>query len=86
MDEQREKKQKPLSATQADLLAVMETGTGCHFMPYMGTFNPSSYYYRADTHKRCTAAANALLAKGLVRVVNKDYRGHTLVAIKSATP
>lgn len=70
-----------LSKTQAELLEAMRGGVRCRYMPYMGNYNPSSYYFRSDTMKRCTAAANALLKKGLVTMVNKDWRGHTLIAV-----
>ena len=75
--------EKKLPKTQADLLAAMRNGVRCRYMPYMGNYNPGSYYFRSDTMKRCTAAASALLEKGLVEVVNRDWRGHTLVAIVS---
>jgi hypothetical protein len=36
-------------------------------MPYAGRFNPTAYFFRSDNLKRCTAAANALVAKGLAK-------------------
>lgn len=72
-----------LSRTQQDLFEAMKSGVYCKYMPYQGRFNPTAYYYRSDTMKRCTAAAEALLKKGLVEVKDKDWRGHKLV-LKSA--
>jgi hypothetical protein len=72
-----------LSKTQAELLEAMKSGVVCHYMPYAGRFNPTDYYFRDDTMRRCTAAAKALYEKGLVEVKDKDWRGHRLVA-KSA--
>jgi hypothetical protein len=70
-----------LSKTQQDLHDAMLKGVKCRYMPYMGTFNPNAYYYRNDTMKRCTAQARALLAKGLLKEMDRDWRGHSLVAI-----
>lgn len=73
-------KTKELSKTQAELLSAMQNGAKCEYMPYMGSFNQNAYYYRNDTMKRCTTAARSLLEKGLVKMVDKDWRGHTLEA------
>ena len=71
-----------LSKGQQELYSAMLSGVTCSYMPYMGWFNPSSYYYRSDTHKRCTATATALLKKGLVEIFDRDPRlGHSLRAI-----
>ena len=69
-----------LSKTQSELLEAMRGGVKCRYMPYMGNYNPSSYYFRSDTMKRCTATAEALLKKGLVTMIKKDWMGHTLIA------
>jgi len=55
-----------LSKTQQALLDAMAGGVTLTYMCYMGSFNPVPYYFRSDTHQRCTAAATALLSKGLV--------------------
>ena len=55
-----------LSKSQAELLAAMDAGVVCYYMRYMGRFNPTAYYFRSDTMKRCTATANALFDKGLL--------------------
>lgn len=65
-------KQKQLPPTQKELLAAMKKGAVCHYMPYMGRFRPNAYYFRSDTMKHCTAAARALVEKGLVEVIDKD--------------
>ncbi len=67
-----------LPKTQQELLDAMQSGVVVHYMPYMGRFRPNAYYYRRDTHKRCTAAAEALLEKGLVEIFDMDWRGHSL--------
>jgi hypothetical protein len=61
-------KHTPLSKTQAELLAALRAGVGVHYMPYAGRFNPRAYYFRADTYKRCTAAADALIRRGLAKL------------------
>lgn len=74
-----------LSKTQLELLEAMKNGVKCHYMPYAGRFNPTAYYFRNDTMKRCTAAARALLEKGLAVKTNSDWRGHVLVAKETPT-
>lgn len=56
----------------------MSAGVTLHYMPYSGRFNPNAYYFRDDTMKRCTAAAEALLKRGLVEKYDQDWRGHRL--------
>jgi len=75
-----------LSKTQTELLEAMKTGVICWYMPYMGRLNPTAYYYRSDTMKRCTAAARALLKKGLVEKKDRDWRGHKLVLKSDERP
>lgn len=67
-----------LSKTQRELYVAMKAGAICHHMPYRGRFNPNAYYFRSDTMKRCTAAAEALLRRGLVERYDEDWRGHKL--------
>lgn len=69
---------KSLSKTQQELYDAMKGGVILYFMPYMGRFNPCSYYFRNDTLKHCTAAARALLERGLVEKYDEDWRGHKL--------
>jgi hypothetical protein len=67
---------RPLSKTQSELLDAMKAGVTVHFMPYMGRFNPNAHYFRQDNYKRCTAAAEALIAKGYAKrvgVYNHEY-------------
>jgi hypothetical protein len=78
-------KVQPLPKTQADLLNALQNGVVLHYMPYMGTFNPSAYYFRDDNHQRCTAAAEALLRKGLAEKYDETWRGHRVRA-KTMTP
>jgi hypothetical protein len=61
----------------------MKTGVVVHHMPYAGRFNPSPYYFRNDTMKRCTAAADALYRKGFVELVG-DWNRQKLVVKESA--
>lgn len=74
-----------LSKTQQELLDAMKSGVEVIYMPYMGRFNPQDYYFRADNHKRCTAAAKKLKALGLVEVFDKDWKGHRLRIKKDKT-
>lgn len=60
---------KPLSPAMQDLLDAMRRGVRVH---YMGGVNP--YYFRADTMKPCTKQIEALQARGLVRVVERDWK------------
>jgi hypothetical protein len=54
-----------LPKTQVALLAKMASGESLHYMGYMGRFNSVPYYLCGVLH-RCTAAANALIEKGLI--------------------
>lgn len=67
-----------LSKSQRELFDAIESGVRVVFSPYAGRFNPNEYYRRMDNYKRVTAAARALLKKGLVEKADKDWRGHTL--------
>lgn len=72
-----------LSKTQQNLYDAMKHGVICHYMEYMGRFRPRPYYFRTDTHKHCTAAANALVKKGLVEKYNQyRYSGKHKLRIK----
>ncbi len=71
-----------LSKTQQELHEAMLRGVTCHYMPYSGRFNPSAYYFRSDTMKKCSKAAAALLKLGLVERFNVDLRGCELRAIQ----
>jgi hypothetical protein len=72
---------KPLPKTQAELLDALRSGVVLHYMPYMGTFNSTAYYFREDNHKRVTAAASALLKKGLAK---RMARGRQTVMVATS--
>lgn len=61
-----------LSETQTELLALMQTGETLHFMAYMGRFNPKAYFICGG--RRCTKAAEALTAKGLVERYGANHK------------
>lgn len=67
-----------LSKPQQELLDAISAGIRVSFAPYAGRFNPKEYYYRWDTHAKCTVAATALLDKGLVEKFDDTWRGHDL--------
>lgn len=67
-----------LTAKQQELYDALKQGVVVHYMPYMGRFNPSAYYYRHDTHQKVTVAADALVKKGLAERYDEDWRGHKL--------
>lgn len=69
---------RPLTTTQAELLEALKSGVKVHYMAYMGSLNPQAYYFRADNYKRCTAAAKALLKRGLAEKYAHDNTGHKL--------
>ena len=69
-----------LSKSEAELLAAMETGVVCYYMRHMGRFNPTAYYFRSDTMKRCTETAKALFDKGLLESKVEKSGDHFLVA------
>lgn len=69
-----------LSKTQQELLDYLRAGGVCIHAPYAGRFNPSAYWYRRDSFKRCTAAAEALIKKGLAEEFDKNWRGNKLRA------
>lgn len=60
---------RKLSKTQQELYDAMKAGVVIHYMPYAGRFNPTAYYFRNDTMKRCTAAANGLIDRKLAKQV-----------------
>ena len=68
-----------LSPKQAELLEAMKNGTVCIWMPHMGSFRPTAYYFRNDTMASCTVTAQALLKRDLVKVVDRDWQGHKLI-------
>ena len=72
-----------LSKSQAELLEAMQNGVKCYYMRYMGRFNPTAYYFRSDTMKRCTATAKALFDKGLLESKTGQNGDHFLVARKT---
>jgi hypothetical protein len=72
-------KQDELTKPQAELLEAMKNGVVVHYMPYMGRLRPNPYYFRADTHKKCSAAAKALLDRGLVEERDRSVAGYSLV-------
>ena len=77
---------KSLNAKQQELLdAMREKGVKCHYMPYAGSFNPTAYYFRTDTMRRCTATAQSLLDRGLVKKADvKPYGDHNLIFKEAA--
>lgn len=58
-----------LSKTQKELLQEMQSGKKLH---YMLRFNPGPYYLCGM--RRCTKAAKALMAKGLVESFGSAFR------------
>jgi hypothetical protein len=73
-----------LSKTQQELYDAMKSGVVVHYMPYAGRFNQTAYYFRTDTMKRCTAAAEALREKGLAQQTG-GWRDETLT-LKDTQP
>ena len=69
---------KKLSKTQQDVVDALNSGVRIIYMRYMGTFNPSSYYYREDTYKRVTSAVKRLLDLGVVEKTKKSYGDHEI--------
>jgi hypothetical protein len=74
-----------LTEKQQDLLGAMRNGVVCHYMRYMGRFNPNPYYFRNDTHARCTKQAERLLELGLVQKVDKNQFGDHRLIYKPTT-
>ena len=64
-----------LSPSARELLAAMRGGVTCAYMRYMGRFNPTPYYYRSDTHKRCTKQVRTLLESGMIERFDQDTCG-----------
>lgn len=73
---------KKLSRTQQALLDAMQSGVTVFYMRYMGSFNPNPYYWRGDNGNRCTAAANALIARGIA-VLSRRPSGSNVLTLKS---
>lgn len=62
-----DKKKIKLSKTQVELLRAMREGAEIHYQRYMGTF-ADRQFWRVDTFKPVTAAADALVNKGLAKI------------------
>jgi len=70
---------KQLSASARELYAKMQAGDAqVYYMRYMGSFNPSAYYYRSDTGRRCTRQVASLLAAGLIERFDENWSGHSI--------
>lgn len=68
-----------LSKTQQELVDYIKGGGVVSYMEYMGSFNPSEYWFRHDNGDRVTAAAKALIKKGVAYAAKeKDRRGLVL--------
>ncbi len=76
---------KTLSKTQTELLEALRRGVDVHYMPYAGRFNPTAYYFRADTMKRCTATVEALITKGYAEYYAQKSHGHKVRAVSTKT-
>jgi len=63
-----------LSKTQQELLLKMQAGKTLYYMPYLGNSNRQNYYFFCDISRMsCTAAAKALIHKGLVQLVGNHW-------------
>lgn len=71
-----------LSKTQQEVYDQLLAGEYCHYMRYMGRFNPTPYYFMHGTMRRCTAQVNALLEKGLAERFDVDRFGEHKVRAK----
>lgn len=69
------KAEKKLTPAQRELYEAMKKGVVCI---WMNAWDGSSYYFRTDTMRRCTAQARKLKNIGLVEVKARDWRGHQL--------
>lgn len=59
-----------LSRYQRELLDAMHAGVRVHYIRRKTMLNATAYYFRSDTMKRCTRAALALLAWGVVEKID----------------
>ena len=62
-----------LSKTQQELLLKMQAGKTLYYMPYLGNSNRQNDYFVCEISRSCTAAAKALINKGLVKLVGKHW-------------
>ena len=44
-----------------------------HYMPYMGSFRSSAYWFLSSNHKKCTKQIEKLIGLGFVKRVQKDW-------------
>jgi hypothetical protein len=70
---------RKLTDRQAELLAAIRGGVVVDYVQFPH-FDPTPFYWRADTYKKCTREATALLKRGLVKKCNESGRGHELKA------
>ena len=63
-----------LSKTQQELLLKMQAGKTLYYMPYLGNSNRQNDYFFCEISRSCTAAAKALINKGLVQLVGNHFQ------------
>ena len=72
-------KPKKLSPASQELLDAMRRGVKVH-----GMFGLNSYYFRADTFRRCSPQVRALLSSGAAIEQDRDWRGSRVIPAPAA--
>jgi len=74
-----------LSKTQQELLNDLKMGDFLHYMPYMGSYNPTSYYFMHKTMNHYKlATVDKLIKLGYLEEFDREiYSGNHKVRLKS---
>lgn len=63
-----------LTKTQLEVLKELsKNGCEAHYMPYMGSFRPSAYWFLSSNHKRCTKQIEKLIKLGFVNRIQRSW-------------
>lgn len=71
-----------LTKAQQGVLDKLKSGDVAHYMPYMGSFNPSPYWFLSSNMKRCTKQIRRLIDLGLVKIIQDGFHSTRAIAIE----
>ena len=64
-----------LTKAQREVYDHMKEGHKAHYMPYMGRFNPTSYWCVWNMQGKRTRQVEKLIELGLVQITERDHLG-----------
>ncbi len=77
-----------LTEKENEILNKLKEGIKCHYMEYMGRFNPNPYWFMSDNGRKCTIQIKGLEKKGYIKILSpnpysrKDDRIKILAEVK----